>query len=61
MYDLVLQMCKADGWDYSLGIAGMILVHQDLCVGCCKPLSSSLSQSDTLWLVPIDSPAILVE
>lgn len=48
-------MSKATGWDYYLGIAGMNSVCQYLSTNCCKPLPTSLSQSDFQWLSLINS------
>lgn len=58
--DSDLWMSKSSGWDFCSGTAGMNLVCQKLCGGCCKPFWPSVSQSDCQWLSPTDSPVILV-
>lgn len=56
--DLALQMRKTYGWYYSWGAAGMDMVCQDLCDGCCKTLPNFSSRSDSQCLSPADSPAM---
>lgn len=55
--DQVLQMSRAPGWGYSLGSA---VINQGCPDSCRRPLLSSLSQSDSQGLSPIESPAIPV-
>lgn len=53
-------MSKASGWDYDLDSAGLDSVCQDLHASFCKPLPTSLPQSESQGLSPADSPAITV-
>ena len=57
--NLVLQVNKATGLDYCLGIAGMNLICHVLCVDCCKPIFFSfVTVIPSLWAlqIPLKSP-----
>lgn len=58
--NLVLEMSKDAGWDYYWALQLGNLVCQDLCADCYNSSPNSLSQANSQWLSPADSPAIAV-
>ena len=57
--NLVLQMSKATGWEYYMGITGMNCICQDLCAHCCRLLPwlhHSQISSDWALQIPLQFP-----